>query len=475
MAAATGGGALAALSLPPWGWWPLGFAGTALLAWCVRQLPLGRRLAAGLLFGLGLFAVGLWWMGEFHAVGAAAVVVGEAAFLALAAAAAPPGRWALLGLPGAMVLAEAARGAVPFGGVPIAGLGLGQAGGPLAGAARLGGELLVVGLAWAGGASLAAAVSRRWIAAGSSLAVVVGGAVLGAFSPDGAGGRSLDVALVQGGGRRGYRAVESGPQPVLAAHLAASRRLEPPLDLVVWPEDVVDVDGALAGSPEEEALADVARDSRSTVVAGVTEGAGRRFRNAAVAWSPAGEVVARYEKVKRVPFGEYVPGRALVERLADVSAVPRDAVPGRGAGLLRTPAADVGVAISYEVFFRERARAATRGGGRLLAVPTNTASYSSTQVPTQEVAAARLRAIESGRDLVQAAPTGYGLVVDHHGRVRARTSLGRRQVVHRRLTLREGRTPYVRAGDGPVVGLAALTLALAWLGRRRPSARTLPG
>ena len=57
--------------------------------------------------------------------------------------------------------------------------------------------------------------------------------------------------------------------------------------------------------------------------------------------------------------------------------------------------------ISFEVFFAVSGRSATRAGAQLLVVPTNTASYSTSQVPTQEVAAARLQAIEEGRDLIQ--------------------------------------------------------------------------
>ena len=425
-------------------------------------------MVAGLAFGAGLFTPGLWWMGEFHAVGAALAIAVEASFVAVAAALVPPGRWRMLALPGALVLADAARAVVPFGGVPLAGIGLGQVAGPLAGTARVGGELLVVGITAVAGVAMALVASRRWLAAVIALAVVVAGAVGGATAPDGDQGPTTRAAVVQGGGRRGFRGVESDPQAVLQAQLAASTLLRPPLALVVWPEDVVDVDVPLTQAPEGRAVADVARRTGSTVVAGVIESTGgRHFRNAAVAWSPAGDVVDRYEKVERVPFGEYIPLRGLVERLADVSAVPRDATAGRGPAVLRTPAGPVGVVISYEVFFSARGRAATRSGGRLLNVPTNAASFSSGQVPAQEVAAARLRAIESGRDLLQAAPTGYSAHVDHRGRVLARTGLGRRQVLHRTVTMRSGRTVYAALGDAPVLALALGTVGAAWLGRRR--------
>jgi apolipoprotein N-acyltransferase len=116
------------------------------------------------------------------------------------------------------------------------------------------------------------------------------------------------------------------------------------------------------------------------------------------------------------------------------------------------------VLVSYEVFFAERARAATRAGGRVLLVPTNASSYTTAQVPTQELAAARLRALETGRAVVQAAPTGFSAVVDADGRVRARSALGDRAVVEQVVTLRRGQTMATRLGDLPLVGLAALIL-----------------
>ena len=467
---------MAALSLPPWGWWPLGLAGAALLGGFISELPTPARLVTGAAFGVGLFTPGLWWMSEFHALGAMIVMLVEASFLALGVGLARGGRWAAVTLPAGLVVAEAARGLMPVGGVPLAGVGLGQAAGPLAGAARVGGELLVLALTVLAGAGLAQLARRRWAEATAALGVVVSAAVLASVSPDGGSGPMMGTAVVQGGGRRGLRALETDARAVLDAQLAASARLTPPLDLVLWPEDVVEVEGPVSVAPEARAVADVARRTGSTLVAGVIQSAGSdRFRNAAVAWSPGGEVVDRYDKVKRVPYGEYVPLRGLVSRLADISAVPRDAIPGSGPGLLETPAGRVGVAISYEVFFPGRSRAATRAGATVLTVPTNASSYRTSQVPTQEVAAARLRAIESGRDLLQAAPTGYSAYLDNRGRVLARTTLGRRQVIQRPVTTRRGRTLYTTFGDWPVLVAAGAALAAAWTARwrlRSPTAET---
>jgi apolipoprotein N-acyltransferase len=119
--------------------------------------------------------------------------------------------------------------------------------------------------------------------------------------------------------------------------------------------------------------------------------------------------------------------------------------------------------VSYEVFFADRGRIATRAGAQMLIVPTNTASYSTSQVPTQEIAASRLQAIAEGRDLVQASPTGFSAFIDHDGRVLDRSSLGVRQVLVDDVRLRTGRTVYERFGDLPVLIAAAILLAGGWV------------
>ncbi len=304
------------------------------------------------------------------------------------------------------------------------------------------------------------------------LAAAVALVVAGRLGPDGAGGgahRIISVASVQGGGPRGLHASEVDPEVAFQRQLSVSATIPPPADLVVWPEDVVVVDQPVGQTPEGTAIGQLAVQLHATVVAGVVENVGSdRFRNAAVAWSPAGVIVARYDKVHRVPFGEYIPGRALFQHLANLDLVPRDAIAGRGPGLLDTPAGPLGTVISYEVFFEDRARAAIHGGGELLVVPTNASSYRTSQVPTQEVAAAQLRAWETGRDTIQAAPTGFSALIDHDGRVLARSTLGRPQLLTGRLTLRTGRTVFVRLGELPVVAIAILGLVAPLGLARRP-------
>jgi apolipoprotein N-acyltransferase len=480
-------GLTTAFSLPPWGFWILAPVGLAVLYRLLEGRGAPSRALAGLTFGVGLLAIGLFFTTAFNAGGWVVLVLLESAFVAVACALVPPVRGRSLAFPAVLVLAEVVRGSWPFGGLPMGGIPLGQVSSPIGPAARLGGPMLLLALAALGGVVLAEAArlvplgqtidprrrAHALATAGLAAVAIVGLAVAGDLAPDGGAAVGSDrVALVQGGGRRGFRASQVDPATVFDAQLTPSLALRPPLGLILWPENVLDLNQSLQGSAEAQEVSQLARAKRATVVAGVTEPVGTsQFRNIAVAWAPSGAIVATYDKVHRVPFGEWIPWRPFFGLLADLSAVPRDAIPGHGPGILHTPAGSLGVMISYEVFYEDAGRAAVRSGARLLTVPTNTASYTTSQVPTQELTTARLQAIQEGRDLILTSPTGFSTIIDHRGRVLARSNLGSQQVVEGTPAMRTGLTPYARVGDVPVLAASGLAVLAAWalevLARRR--------
>jgi len=482
---ALAGGALAGLSLPPLGWWPMGVIGIAGIAWALRARRFRARLGIGMLAGVGQFTVSLAWAIQFNIAGYIALSILEAVFVAVACSLLPPGRGQLPALAGALTLAEFARESWPFGGLPLGGLVLGQVGGPLGDTARIGGALLVMGVTVLAGAGLAAVVpdwdrkpegdattepAKRHsllpcLAALASVVVIV---AIAGLAPDGSSGGAtrqhlLRVALVQGGGRRGLTQLEVPPVKVFDAAVTETTKVPAGTQLILWPEDVAALTAPLQGSATSEQLGQIARAHDATLIAGVTYPVGTsQFRNEIVAYSPTGRLVATFEKVHRVPFGEYVPWRGFFQHLANLQDIPRDAIPGTGSGMIDTPAGRFGVLVSYEVFFADRGRSGVRAGSAAILVPTNTSSYSNGQAPAQEIAASRLQAIEEGRYVLQAAPTGYTAVIDNHGDVLAKTPLSVAAVVTARIPLLSGATWYEQGGDLPIVLAALALLAGGW-------------
>jgi apolipoprotein N-acyltransferase len=132
----------------------------------------------------------------------------------------------------------------------------------------------------------------------------------------------------------------------------------------------------------------------------------------------------------------------------------------------------VGVAISWEVFFSGRANEGIENGGSLLLNPTNGSSYTGTILQSQQIASSRLRAIETGRWVVQVSPTGFSAFVSPTGEVFDRTGVSEQRVIIREVPLRIGRTLYSRIGDQTVLILFVAAL-LTLLAQRRSLFRRL--
>jgi apolipoprotein N-acyltransferase len=469
-------GVVMAAALPPWGWWPLAFAGLAAFDRLIADQATGARFRRGMLVGLGLYVPSLAWMTDMTIPGYAIAVVAYAALWGLAAVIVParaPARW--VALPGAIAVVELLRWSWPFGGVPLSSLAVGQVAGPLAPILRLGGTLLLVEVAVVAGIVVAALVARRWKAAGVAALVVLGAVGLAAVAPRGHDTGTLDVALVQGGGKQGTRAEDTDERKVFERHLEATELVDGPVDLVVWPEDVVDTEGPVGENREGRELSELARDLDTTLIVGVVEGVDSEyFRNASVAYDAEGEVVDRYDKVHRVPFGEYVPLRWLLEPFGGSDLTSRDAIVGEHPALLDTPAGRFSVAISWEVFFGDRVREGVEDGADVVLNPTNGSSFTGTLVQTQQVASSRMRAIESGRWVLQVAPTGFSAVIEPDGTVDQRTAVSEQAVLQATVTTRQGTTLYTRYGllFGVLGAIVSLVLGrgVPYLRRRRAPA-----
>jgi apolipoprotein N-acyltransferase len=477
-------GLLVAFSLPPWGWWPLAFVGVALFEIAASGRVRRRdRFLTGFAFGLGWLATGMLWMWQLTVPGYIAASLIFATAHGLAELAVPPGRWEFVGRAAAHALVEALRFSFPFGGVPLASLGISQAAGPVGDVARVGGVVLITWLVLQAGTALGRLVTsgRRGRGLDRAAIAILAGAVavvaLGWIAPRGQGtGVHLDVAAVQGGGEQGTRALDVPSRVVTDRHLEATAAIEPDddLDLVLWPENVIDTSDFATSEQLVQVTEQAARLGVPFAV-GVTEDVADqpgKISNAQIVVTPDGEQISRYDKVRRVPFGEYVPLRGLLEAIgAPVDQVPTNAVAGEAPAVIDLPdGTRLGVAISWEVFFGGRAREGVKHGAEVLVNPTNGASYTGTIVQTQQVASSRLRAIETGRWLVQAAPTGFSEFVTPDGDVISRTAVGEQAVIRHEVELRTGRTWYVTLGDAPFIVAIALTLLGLWVLRRRRSA-----
>lgn len=461
-------GFLIAFALPPWGWWPLALLGFALFAFATDSSSRLDRFAAGWAAGFVWLAIGELWMFDLTPPGYVLVFVVFGAGYGLVALFAGSDDRRLILLPAGFVLYEWFRWSFPFGGVPLATVPMTQVESPLAHVLPLGGALLLTAVTITSGLALWLFGERRWLAASKLLGLV--GLLLagGALAPSGTVIETIDVAVVQGGGPQRTRADTCENQRVFDRHREATATIDRAVDLVIWPENVVNpvADGRSLGRCDDllfmseavDDIADIARSQQAVLIPGWFHSAGTALPNNTVNYSTAvtaeGETVDRYDKVRIVPFGEFVPLRGLIEQFS--SDVPgRDVLQGDGPAVLASPVATLGVSISWEIFFDSRGRAAIRDGGEILVNPTNGSSYWLTILQSQQVASSQLRAMETGRWVLQAAPTGFSAIVDPRGNVIERTGISEQRVLYGAVERREGLTLATRFGAVPMLVLAA--------------------
>jgi apolipoprotein N-acyltransferase len=198
-------------------------------------------------------------------------------------------------------------------------------------------------------------------------------------------------------------------------------------------------------------------------------------QNMGIVWDPEKGPGQQYVKRHPVPFGEYIPFRGLLTKfIKRLDQIPRDFARGTFDSVVDVGPVRVGDVICFEVAYDGLIRDAIEGGGQLLVVQTNNATYTGTGQLEQQFAISRYRAIETGRTVVVAATNGISGVVEPDGTVVAKTGQRTRAVLDERVELGDGVTLGVRIGlwvELVMCGLALACVAASRLGRRRAAAR----
>ncbi|NNG88174.1 apolipoprotein N-acyltransferase, partial [Streptomyces cacaoi] len=329
--------------------------------------------------------------------------------------------------------------------------------------------------------------ARAWATGAGALvlAAAVGAAGLAVPVPT-AADDSVRIAVVQGNVQQPGMDFLGRPMKILNNHVEATldlaRRVEqgkePKPDLVIWPENSSDLDPYKfpeAGNRIDEAVKAI---GVPVLVGALVDHPTKEgyVENQGIVWDPKKGPGASYTKQHPVPFGEYVPFRDQLSKvITRLQRVPRDFWPGDHTGVLQTGPARLGDVICFEVAYDEIPRDTVKDGARALVVQTNNATYGNTGQPEQQLVMSKLRAIEHGRAVVTAAPSGISAVVAPDGTIEQRTEEFTQDVLTARLPLRDGLTVADRVGAAPewalaIVGL--LSCAGAWiLGRRHGTVR----
>ena len=274
-------------------------------------------------------------------------------------------------------------------------------------------------------------------------------------------GTPLRVGLVQGNILQADKWDPAMRSTILRRYLDLSRQSAADgARLIVWPESATPF--SFEDHPDGDAVRQLARDTGAHLLFGSTQSRRDpvpRVFNAAFVLRPDGETAAVYQKMHLVPFGEYVPFRALLFFASPLVESMVDFSPGISPVIMPIGAHRISTAICYEIIYPGLVRSFVRHGSELLTTITNDAWYGRSAAPHQHFQQAAMRAIEQGRYLARAANTGISGVVDPYGRVLARSALFETTVITEEVRLLSGLTLYGRIGDLLAYLCGVLTLA----------------
>jgi apolipoprotein N-acyltransferase len=174
-----------------------------------------------------------------------------------------------------------------------------------------------------------------------------------------------------------------------------------------------------------------------------------RFFNSLLVFGKGGFLVALYDKIHLVPFGEFLPLRPLLAALGlqeiaerggfHAGAAPRPllAIPGLPA---------VVPLICYEAIFPGAVVQRAERPGLIVNV-TNDGWFGNTTGPRQHLHQARVRAVEEGLPLVRAANNGVSAAFDAYGRAIGQLDLNVRGTLDVPLAAALPPPPYARFGE----------------------------
>ena len=206
-------------------------------------------------------------------------------------------------------------------------------------------------------------------------------------------------------------------------------------ELVVWPETAMPflVESDKKYGPRVRDISDehgVNLLTGSMAYGYTFEGGKYRYFNSAYLYATDWAVPVRYDKVRLVPFGEYVPFKKVLPFLDKLTeGAVGDYAPGGGHFPLRFEGQALGVLICYEAIFPSISRQSIKMGATVLVNLTNDSWFGRTSAPYQHMEIARLRAVENRVYLIRAANSGISAIVDPAGRVVAKTSLFKQETL----------------------------------------------
>ena len=494
---AAAGGVLFDGAFPDRGWWPLAFVGAALVLVAAQGRRAGGGLLVGLVFGGSFYFLHIVWATTFLGVvpwsalstvmtlwcGLGTMLISIATRVVPRVVRGAAGR--MLFVPfvvaGLWTLREAVASVWPYGGFAWGRIALSQSDSPLSplfawlGISGVGFVMVfavAVGVAAVREVQLPVLLRATLVTAVATLLVAVPAWPTPASD-------TLRVAAVQGNAKAGYfDPPENRGDNLLDQYAATEPVYAHDVDVVVWPEGASDLDPLRVGGAAR-LFDQVSELAGAPLVAGTITARENDtlFYNTSLLWRAGEGAVDFYDKKHPVPFGEYVPDRAFWRQFAPdlIDLIQREYTPGTTDMVLNVGTDDApilaGAAICFDIVDDAIMRSVVAEGGQVIFAQTNNADFGVTDESVQQLAIARIRALELGRTVVNISTVGASAIIAPNGEVLASLPTHEAGAMIEDVPLTTTTTPAAVIGAGVEWGVALAALGAlvgAGFGGRRP-------
>jgi apolipoprotein N-acyltransferase len=200
----------------------------------------------------------------------------------------------------------------------------------------------------------------------------------------------------------------------------------------------------------------------------------RKFYNSAFLISPTEGLEGQYNKIRLLPFAEYLPYRDMLpwpERYKKTD----NYTPGKEQTVFRLEDVALSVLICWENIFPDLFRAFVKKGAQVMINITNEAWFGETAAPYHFLSMSVLRAVENRVSVVRAANTGISCFIDPYGRIVGKVQNGRKDLfvegyLTEEVPFSHEKTFYTQYGDMfayTCLSFSIIMIALSFLGLKK--------
>jgi len=439
-------GLLLSAAFKPIGLWFAAPLAIALLIYTITDS--GKFFRSFAIFAFTFNAAGLIWSNKYVGVTPwIALVLLQTVFYLPLGFLKRIGEYWYFFLPVAFVALEELRARFPFGGFGWLRIGFSQVDAPYARLASIGGVSLLslatflLGVATFQLAKRGSGITLPAIAITLTLSGIF---VLPNNSPQ----QTFQVLAVQGSVPKLGLDFNERATEVFYRHLTttekALREGKKP-DLIIWPENSVDVD-PFNNLKVGTAINSLVDKAEVPLIIGAVLRTNGQLQNASILWEPNIGATTRYLKRHLTPFGEVMPLRSLLTFFSDLPNQIEDFSPGKEAVIHKVGQANIAPIICFELI-DDHLIQSSASQSNLFVVQTNSATFANTAESAQQLAITRIRSIEHARYSVSVSTVGISAIIDTNGIVLKSTKENVAASINSAVALNATRTIYDRLGE----------------------------